>query len=150
MLFYYFAFYPETTANDWQADQQVMVEKLNQYQSNYTRILLTPNKGQPHIFLAFFTPIDPYVYQQQITNSHSVFNGRVDRLGKIEFINPSLADFCQKDTLIITQDQFNIKDLQAIDQVNIPNRFHTNQATLFFYDTNQTQLHQYYCFSDFL
>jgi hypothetical protein len=144
-LFYYFAFYREETASFWQAGQADLVAKLNVRLDDYKQVIVTTNYGQPHIFLAFFTPIPPTKYQQQISTGQPTLNSRIDRLEKIQFRNPKESDYCQENTLIIMDGPLRMKNLQPIDIVLFRHRFHEDQPIFYFYDTSDPLIYQYFC-----
>lgn len=131
----YFLFYPETTSIFWQADQEEMISKLEKYNDSFSKIVITKADGQPHIFYAFFSKYDPYLYKQEILGQKESFNTRISSLGKIKFGIDKL-DYCQEDTLIITKEALNIPGLEPIDFTYLPDRFHEPKKSFLFYDTN--------------
>lgn len=144
-LFHYFAFYREETSSFWQAGQADLVAKLNVRLADYEQVIVTTHHGQPHIFLAFFTPLPPADYQAQVTEGQAAFNTRIDRLGKVQFRQPSPEDYCQADTLLIVVDQLKITNLNPIDLVLFKDRFHEDKPVFYFYDTNQKELYNHFC-----
>lgn len=149
-LWRYFLFYPEASAGSWQAGHQQMVEALNQHQDQFDKVVITTNYGQPHIFVAFFTPIEPQFYQQEVnkTDQKEIFNERIPHLGKIQFRQISNQDFCLSNTLVITEPKGLSETLPKLDVVRYKNRFHKPETVFEFYDTNNPEIQAAFCSSD--
>ena len=143
----YFLFYPELTSSYWQADQQDMIKKLQQYENEFPNIVVTKFDGQPHIFYAFFTQLDPKIYQKEVQNQEESFNTRISKLGKIKF-GIQKTDYCQLNTLIITKDYLDILNLEPIDITYLPNRFHNPKEAFYFYDTNDPIIQEKVCVNE--
>ena len=143
-LWQYYLFYPEYTAEFWLDGYKEAVEKTNNYKQNYDRVVFTTNKGQPHIFLAFFTPIDPATYQHEVINQQNIFNAFIPYLNGVEFRMIRGEDYCLKNTLIIDLPQNN--DLvERLDIVYIKNRFHPQRKAFELFDTNNPTVQKYLC-----
>ncbi len=142
-MLYYFAFYGEETAHFWQADHDQLVTKIQAYQGLYEQIVLTTHYGQPHIFLAFFTPLDPLDYQAAMRAGTDSFNTRLDHLGKIRFDAPNKTDYCLENTLLINHEPLPVQDLTPLDVIYTANRFHAPKASFYFYDTKQVELQEW-------
>ena len=152
-LWRYFLFYPEDSAGSWQTGHQQMVEVLNQHQDQFDKIIITTHYGQPHIFVAFFTPIDPQFYQQEVSkdDQKQIFNERVPHLGKIQFRQINNQDFCLSSTLVIIEKGGNINvpaSLPKLDVIRYNNRFHEPEVIFEFYDTNNPEIQTAFCSSD--
>lgn len=142
---YYYLFYPESTADFWQAGQQMLVNQINQLESKYQQVIITTADGQPHIFLAFFTPLDPAWYQTQVINQNDAFNTRITNLGKYIFRQPTNTDYCLDNALIVRKGKLYLGSLKPIATVALSNRFHQEDPTYYIYDTNQPVLRENYC-----
>jgi len=146
----YFLFYPEDAAGSWQAGHQEMVQKVNHYQDQFERIVVTTNYGQPHIFFAFFTPFDPAWYQQEVnlSDQQEIFNARIPHLGKLQFRQIQTTDFCLPNTLIVTQKRIIDKTLPRLTEITFPHRFRDDPIIFEFFDTNNPQIKQEFCSQD--
>lgn len=143
-LWQYFFFYPEDRAEFWLDGYKEAVEKTNKYKQNYDKVIFTTDKGQPHIFFAFFTPIEPNDYQHQIVNQQNIFNAFVPYLNKVEFRMIKDEDFCIKNALII--DIPGRKEWrERLDIVYIKNRFHPPKKAFELFDTNNPSVQKYLC-----
>lgn len=142
-------FYPEDSAGSWQAGHQEMVKQVTQYQERFDTVVITTYYGQPHIFLAFFTPFDPAWYQEQVNRSDQqpIFNERIPYLGKFQFRQISNGDFCLPNTLVVSEPKATLpENLPVIDQVVFPDRYKDAKPILFkLYDTNESQIRETLC-----
>ena len=59
----YHTSYPETYSQSWQYGYQQVIEYVEKNKNNYDRVIFTKYFGEPHIFYAFFTKLDPKVLQ---------------------------------------------------------------------------------------
>jgi len=146
-LWRYFLFYPEETAALWQPGHQEMAKKISLHQDRFDRVVVTTNYGQPHIFIAFFTPIDPQFYQKEVTkaNQQSIFNARIPYIGKIQFRAIQEEDYCLDNALIVINNGGVSEKVPRVDQVYISNRFHTPELAFEFFDTNELLVRQEKC-----
>lgn len=140
----YFLFYPEETRNYWQADQKAMIAQLVDLQDDFTNIVVTKIDGQPHIFYAFFTKMEPRIYQMEVVDQQEEFNTRINHLGKIKF-GIDKDDWCQEDTLVVTKDKLDINDLAPVAITYSPDRFQQPKEAFYFYDTNDELIRKKYC-----
>ncbi len=62
-LFLYFAWYPKAFAKDWQYGYKQAIEYIESNSSSYDKIIFTKAYGEPQIFVAFYTRLDPRIYQ---------------------------------------------------------------------------------------
>jgi len=139
-LWQYFLFYPEDTAKHWQAGCKQMVDKLNIHKKDYQNIIISTHYGQPHIFIAFFTPIKPADYQKMVFGQEKIFNSRISTLGNMTFKKVEKKDFCRKNTLIITAPNFVNNKVPRLDKAVIANRFHQPKTAFEFFTTNQIEV----------
>lgn len=141
----YLLFYPEDAAIYWQDGYKEMVEEVNKHQDDFSQVIVTNDYGQPHIFFAVFTPIDPNVYQQEVTNQQEKFNSRVSQIGKIVFtpINPS--HFCEENTLIVSSGKNADKDLPRMKIIYGKSRFQEKKVIFEFFDTNNSFIRTKLC-----
>ena len=145
----YFLFYRLDSTMSWQAGHKEMVQKLNQYQERFETIVVTTHYGQPHIFIAFFTPIDPWFYQQEVAkdNQQGIFNARIPYLGKIQFRQISSEDFCLPNTLIIAEKE-KAANLVPLDVITVDNPFHESEIVFEMFDTNEVAVQEKFCQKD--
>jgi len=138
-LWRYFLFYPEESASFWQDGHKIMVEKLKKHESRFDKVVATTHYGQPHIFVAFFTPIDPNFYQQEVVkpDQQGIFNERIPHLGKIEFRQISSEDFYLPNTLVITENRPAPENLPPLDVVKTASRFYEEPIAFKIFDTNK-------------
>lgn len=148
-LWQYWLFYPEDAAGYWQTGHQQMVEKVKQEKDKFETIVVTTAYGQPHIFFAFFTPIEPKKYQNLVNlpDQKGIFNARIPHLDKIEFRAIEEEDFCLENTLVVTPKSSN-KELPRYDQVKIAHRFHEEPVIFEMFDTNDPLIRQTFCQSE--
>jgi 4-amino-4-deoxy-L-arabinose transferase-like glycosyltransferase len=150
---YYWLFYPEAAAADWQAGQKQMVAKLNQYYDQYEQVYVTTSYGQPYIFIAFFNQWDPGWLQQNLVQQESIFNSRAHTLGKISFKSIQAVDYCQPNTLIIDTKLpnkttlGNKKRLEPLAIIKRHNRWHQDKPAYYFVDSNYVRNQSSWCAS---
>ena len=122
-----------------------MVKKLNYYEKSFDQVIITTHYGQPHIFIAFFTPIEPEIYQKMIANQKSIFNSRINSLGKIKFKEIKKKDFCLRNTLIINHKGMSNREIPYLDRVFISNRFHPPEIAFELFKTNDPLIYKNVC-----
>lgn len=59
----YFVWYPQAFAKDWQYGYKQATEYLKEHEDKYDKIIFSKMYGEPQIFVAFYTQLDPRVYQ---------------------------------------------------------------------------------------
>jgi 4-amino-4-deoxy-L-arabinose transferase-like glycosyltransferase len=64
LLFQYFAWYPKAFAKDWQYGYKQAVEYIETSDKPYKEIFFTKTYGEPQIFVAFYSKLDPKIYQE--------------------------------------------------------------------------------------
>jgi len=150
-LWRYSLFYPEDSAGSWQVEHQQMIKILNQHKDRFDKVVITTYYGQPHIFVAFFTPIEPQFYQKEVSkeDQNNILNERVPHLGRLEFKQIENKDFCLPNTLIVIERRATIpQTLPKLDVVRHNNRFHEPEIIFEFYDTNNSEIQTSFCSSD--
>ena len=59
----YYSSYQESYSRSWQYGYQQVIDYVSKHQNNYDRVIFTKYYGEPHIFYAFFTQLDPKTLQ---------------------------------------------------------------------------------------
>jgi len=145
-LWRYFLFYPEYTAPFWLDGHKEVVEKINSLKHEYDRVIFTTFRGQPHIFLAFFSPIEPELYQNEVTGQQNIFNAYLTHLDGVEFKRIEAEDFCLENTLIIDVDEPEKMPLVSrLDTIYYQNRFHEPEIAFELFDTKDQTVNKYLC-----
>lgn len=62
-LIAYFAWYPKAFARDWQVGYKEVVSYLVEHQGQYDRVIFTKAYGEPQVFVAFYSKMDPHIIQ---------------------------------------------------------------------------------------
>lgn len=143
-LWQYFLFYPEYTAEHWLDGHKEVVEKINNIKNKYDRVVFTISRGQPHIFYAFFTPVDPELYQQEAIGQQNIFNAYLTHLDGIEFKKDIGESYCLNNTLIVDEPG-KLEIIPRLDTVYYKNRFHEPKAAFELFDTNNPIVKEYLC-----
>lgn len=143
-LWRYFLFYPEYTAEHWLDGHKEVVEKINSIKGNYDRVIFTISRGQPHIFYAFFTPVNPELYQQEAAGQQNIFNAYLTHLNGIEFKKDIGESYCLNNALIIDEPG-KLEIIPRLDIVYYKNRFHKPKAAFELFDTNNPIVKEYLC-----
>jgi len=143
-LWRYFLFYPESSAADWLDGHKTVIEKMQQYRSKFDQIIFTTSRGQPHIFVAFFTLVDPQLYQQEVVDQQNIFNAYLTHIAGVKFKEIVGDDFCLTNTLIIDEPNQH-GAIPKLDQVYYQNRFHDPKLAFELFDTNNSKVRKYYC-----
>jgi 4-amino-4-deoxy-L-arabinose transferase-like glycosyltransferase len=63
-FFLYYAWYPRAFARDWQVGYSQAVEYVDAHQDSYDQIIFTKAYGEPHVFVAFYSQLDPRIFQE--------------------------------------------------------------------------------------
>lgn len=63
-IFSYFAWYPKAFARDWQYGYKEAVSYIQNSTKKYDNIIFTKTYGEPQIFVAFYSRLDPTIYQE--------------------------------------------------------------------------------------
>ena len=143
-LWRYFLFYPEETAIYWLDGHKAVVEKIEKYRSQFDEIVFTTSRGQPHIFLAFFTPIDPETYQREAVGQQNIVNAYLTHLAGVQFKPLEGVDFCAKNALIIDETGM-LRNIPKFDEVYFMNRFHEPKLAFEMFDTKDPKLRSFSC-----
>lgn len=120
----YFVHYPKRYPLAWEYGFDQMVAKLERYEGQYKKVVITDRYDQPYILVLFYKKYDPVKYQPQaVLTERDKFNfGTVRSFDKYEFrmIKPDEIN-SSKDTLFIVTKQELPKEYQELDRVNFPN-----------------------------
>jgi hypothetical protein len=85
----YWGDYRTQYSSSWQYGYHQAIDFLVQHQSEYDRIFISKAAGEPHLFYAFFTSLDPQAFQPNADNirfSQSDWYW-TDRIGQVYFVN---------------------------------------------------------------
>ena len=63
-IFIYFSWYPKAFAKDWQYGYSQAVKYITENSGNFDKIIFTKTYGEPQIFVAFYSKMDPRIYQE--------------------------------------------------------------------------------------
>lgn len=85
----YYGEYARTYADSWQYGYKQAIEYINQNGSKYDHIFITKSYGEPHIFYAFYSKLDPKLLQPGSDNIRFEKSNWfwTDKIGKVYFIN---------------------------------------------------------------
>jgi 4-amino-4-deoxy-L-arabinose transferase-like glycosyltransferase len=85
----YFSSYRVNYSPSWQYGYQEVVEYIKNNQSKYNHVIFTKKYGEPHIFYAFFLPLNPEVLQNSQDSLRFFQSGWywTDRINNIYFVN---------------------------------------------------------------
>ncbi|MDO8638542.1 MAG: glycosyltransferase family 39 protein [Candidatus Daviesbacteria bacterium] len=122
-LFSYYLIYPKRYPLAFEYGFSEMVQKLNKYEGNYQKVVITDRYDQPYILVLFYKQYNPAKYQPQAKLSpRDQFNfGTIRAFDKYEFREPAVNELTNKNTLFIMSGEKAPKDVKIIDQVNFPN-----------------------------
>ncbi len=85
----YYSTYQENYSTSWQYGYQEAIEYIEETRQDYDRVIFTKYYGEPHIFYAFFTSLNPQVLQSDQTSLR--FNQSdwfwTDRIENTYFVN---------------------------------------------------------------
>lgn len=88
-LSFYFYQYRQKYSNSWQYGYKEAIDYLNENSSNYSHIIFTKKIGEPHIFYAFYTQLDPkeiWPNQNNLRYQQSDWYW-TDKINNIYFVN---------------------------------------------------------------
>ncbi len=118
-FFYYLDLYyihtPIERSHDWQYGYKEVVEKVEKYEADVERIVVTNKYDQPHIFFLFYNGVDPSWYQTVAENGSNGFGKYVFR--KVEYAKESHFP----NTLVIGVPEEIPADAPKIDEVKFLN-----------------------------
>lgn len=100
----YWDSYRSQNSSSWQYGYQQVMEYVGEHQTEYDRIFITKYHGEPHIFYAFFTKLDPYRLQPNKDNIRFAQSDWfwTDKIDNIFFVNDWQIPAWQKaDTLTL-------------------------------------------------
>ncbi len=119
----YYVHAPQRYPLSWEYGFSDMVKKLNQYEANFNKVVITDRYDQPYILVLFYKQYDPQKYQPQaVLSPRDKFNfGTIRGFDKYEFKKVTSEEIKQnKDTLyIVTPEEAG--DNIVIDRINFPN-----------------------------
>ncbi len=119
----YYIHSPKRYPLSWEYGFSEMVQKLNKYEGQFNKVVITDRYDQPYILLLFYKLYDPAKYQPQaVLSERDKFNfGTVRSFDKYEFKKANSQEIKEhKDTLyVITPEEAG--DNIVIDRVNFPN-----------------------------
>lgn len=127
----YYIHSPKRYPLAWEYGFSEMVQKLNKYENDFDKVVITDRYDQPYILVLFYKKYDPAKYQPQaVLSERDKFNfGTVRNFDKYEFhkITPEEMLNSQKTLFIASPEEAgkNIKmsgfDANIIDAVYFPN-----------------------------
>ncbi len=120
----YFIHYPKRYPLSWEYGFNQMVDKLQQYQSQYKRVVITDRYDQPYILVLFYEKYDPKKYQPQakLTDRDKFNFGTVRSFDKYEFHSITTKEFKgAKDTLFIGTESEIEDKARIFDRIKFPN-----------------------------
>ena len=85
----YHGTYPKTYSWSWQYGYQQAIEYVEKNSQNYNNVIFTKHYGEPHIFYAFFTKLNPLVIQPGGNNIRFEQSDWfwTDKINNIYFVN---------------------------------------------------------------
>ena len=120
----YYVHYPKRYPLSWEYGFSEMVDKLQKYQDDFSKIVITDRYDQPYILVLFYEKYDPVKYQPQaVLSERDKFNfGTVRSFDKYEFhkITPEEMN-TSKNILYITTPEEAGTGRDEIDAVYFPN-----------------------------
>jgi 4-amino-4-deoxy-L-arabinose transferase-like glycosyltransferase len=117
----YYVHYPKRYPIAWEYGFKEMVEKLEKFEKDYTKIVITDTYDQPYILVLFYKKFDPTKYQPQANlTERDKFNfGTIRNFDKYEFRSIDAAEIPKNpQTLYIGTDKEIPKNANIIDKVN--------------------------------
>lgn len=119
----YYVHSPKRYPLAWEYGFKEMIQKLNKYEDQYNRVVITDRYDQPYILTLFYKQYDPAKYQPQaLLSERDKFNfGTVRSFDKYRFETTNYLDIKKnKDTLyVVTPEEAG--DNIVIDKVLFPN-----------------------------
>lgn len=92
-LYQYFVIYPKNYSRDWQYGYRQVVDFIREHQDEYDLVVFTRFYGEPHMFSAFYLPVEPsdYISDPNLVRFETFDWVRVLNYGKFYF--PDLGDY---------------------------------------------------------
>jgi len=114
-VFFYLKLYyfvsPHERSQDWQYGYKQLVFKVNKIKSNYDNIYITNKYDQPQVFFAFYTPIDPNIYQTYAETAH-------EHIENITFKDIEYrTDIQDSNSIVIADPADSPSDAHSFDQI---------------------------------
>lgn len=120
----YFVHYPKRSPLSWEYGFSEMVLKLNRYQNDFDKVVITDKYDQPYILILFYEKYDPVRYQPQANLSErDKFNfGTVRSFDKYEFRKVDQGEIGKNPRTLYIVGEGEIKEPKnVIDTVKFPN-----------------------------
>lgn len=120
----YYVHYPKRYPLSWEYGFSEMVDKLQKYQSDFSKVVITDRYDQPYILVLFYEKYDPTKYQPQaILSERDKFNfGTVRNFDQYEFHKITKEEIVSsKNTLFIAAPEEIDKEISPFDSVYFPN-----------------------------
>ncbi len=88
-MYTYFSDYPTRYASAWQYGYRQAITYLQDHSSNYDRVFFTKRYGEPHLFYAFYTKLNPAIIQSSDRTIRFHQSGWywTDRIDSVYFVN---------------------------------------------------------------
>lgn len=119
----YYILYPNLNSQAWEYGFAQMVPKLEKYQGQFSKVVITDRYDQPYILVLFYEKYDPIKYQPQskLTKRDKFNFGTVRSFDKYEFrsISPNEIQNTKSTLFIGTKDEIS-PGSHIIDQVLDP------------------------------
>lgn len=120
----YYIHAPQRYPLSWEYGFSEMVSKLNKYEGDYDKVVITDRYDQPYILTLFYKKYDPSKYQPQaVLSERDKFNfGTVRNFDKYEFhtVNKDEIDKSKNTLFIVTPEEYNDQS-RVFDSVSFPN-----------------------------
>lgn len=99
----YFFSYQVTYSQSWQYGYSQVVSYINQYGSSYKNIFITKRYGEPHIFYAFYSRLNPQLLQPGSDNIRFEKSAWywTDKIGNVYFVNDWQIPTAKTDSLTL-------------------------------------------------
>lgn len=119
----YYVHYPKRYPLAWEYGFKEMVTKLEKYEDNYNKVVITDRYDQPYILVLFFKQYDPMKYQPQaVLSERDKFNfGTVRSFDKYEFRSIKQEELNTPGVLYVGTGEEIPQNAKMIDEVNFPN-----------------------------
>lgn len=119
----YYVHSPKRYPLAWEYGFSEMVQKLNKYETEFNRVVITDRYDQPYILLLFFKQYDPAKYQPQaVLSPRDKFNfGTIRSFDKYEFHKATKEEIESSSSTLFVITPEEAGDKAIIDTVYFPN-----------------------------
>lgn len=120
----YYVHYPKRYPLAWEYGFKEMIEKLNTYENQYEKVVITDKYDQPYILLLFYKKYDPSIYQPQaILSPRDKFNfGTVRNFDNYQFRTINSEEIGNSPGVLFIGTPLEIpKGIRVLDMVKFPN-----------------------------